>query len=243
MTAGPDPFEHDDAAYVLGALSHEDRMAYEAHLQHCPRCSAAVAELAVLPGLLARTPGALAGSPALRQPTDTPPTDTPPPDTVLPRLLAAVRRSRRRRRITAAAASVAAALALVGGTAVVTRAVTDPEPPAATQPAGVPVTLEGDVPVSAELRLEDVAWGTRITILCRYEGPVSSGPPDPALSTYQLVLVAAGDAAVQNVATWNALPGKVATVGGSTDLHSDEIASVELRNGYGTVLMAGSVPR
>jgi anti-sigma factor RsiW len=238
MTAGPDPFEHDDAAYVLGALSREDRMAYEEHLQHCPRCSAAVAELAVLPGLLVRTPGTLAGSPAHDEPPD-----TAPPDTVLPGLLTAVRRSRRRRRVTGAAAAVAAAAALVGGTAVVTTAVTDPDPPAATQLAGVPVTLVGDVPVSAELRLEDVAWGTRITILCRYEGPVSSGPPDPVRSTYQLVLIAAGDAGTQSVATWNALPGKVARVGGSTDLPSDQIAAVELRDGYGTVLMAGSPPR
>ena len=40
MTAGPDPFEYDDAAYVLGALSHEGRIAYEEHLQGCARCTA-----------------------------------------------------------------------------------------------------------------------------------------------------------------------------------------------------------
>ena len=57
MTGTADPFEHEDAAYVLGALSHEDRLAYEEHLRTCARCSAAVAELAVLPGLLARLPG------------------------------------------------------------------------------------------------------------------------------------------------------------------------------------------
>ena len=48
MTGSPDPFEHEDAAYVLGALSRADRTAYEAHLRTCPRCTAAVAELAAL---------------------------------------------------------------------------------------------------------------------------------------------------------------------------------------------------
>jgi hypothetical protein len=235
MTAGPDPFEHDDAAYVLGALSRADRIAYEEHLQHCARCSAAVAELAVLPGLLARTQGAL--SPAAA------PGPEEPPDTVLPGLLAEVRRSRRRRRVAGAVASLAVAAALVTGAAVVTAAVTDPEPPAATQAAGVPVTLVGDVPVQAELHLEDVAWGTRITMTCRYEGPVPSGPYDPVRSTYQLVVVAAGDQSAQSVATWHALPGKDAVVAGSTDLPTDQIAGVELRDGYGTVLMAGSPSR
>ena len=47
-------FAEWDAAYVLGALSPDDRHAYEDHLAGCERCRAAVAELAPLPGLLAR---------------------------------------------------------------------------------------------------------------------------------------------------------------------------------------------
>lgn len=58
MTA--DEFATYDAAYVLGALSPEDRQAFEQHLQECDRCAAAVRELAGLPGLLAQTRG---GSP------------------------------------------------------------------------------------------------------------------------------------------------------------------------------------
>jgi hypothetical protein len=226
VTASPHPFEHEDAAYVLGALSHEDRIAYQEHLQTCARCSAAVAELAVLPGLLARLP-----APAV-EPEE-------PPDTVLPGLLAHMRRRRSRRRVAGAAAGLAAAALLVAGTALATG-----QPPSAPGPAGVPVALVdvGDVPVHADLRLEDVAWGTRITMTCRYDGPAPSGRYEPA-NSYQLVVVSANDQSTQSVARWQALPGRDASVAGSTDLSSSEIAKVQLRAGDGTVLMEGSPTR
>lgn len=229
MIASPDPFEHEDAAYVLGALSHEDRIAYEEHLATCVRCSAAVAQLAVLPGLLSRLPGlpAPAGPPEQ------------PPDTVLPGLLARMRRSRSRRRTGGVAAGIAAAALLVIGTAVLAG-----QTPSAPEPAGVPVTLAdvADVPVHADLRLEEVAWGTRITMTCRYDGPAPAEPYESA-DTYQLVVVAADGAGTQSVARWQALPGRGASVAGSTDLSPDQIAEVQLQDGDGTVLMAGSPSR
>jgi hypothetical protein len=229
VTGTADPFEHEDAAYVLGALSHEDRLAYEEHLRTCARCSAAVAELAVLPGLLARLPGlpAPAGAPE------------PPPDTVLPGLLARMRRSRSRRRTWGAVAAVATAAVLVIGTAVVTGQPRSAAPPA----SGVPVTMVdvAGVPVTAELRLEDVAWGTRITMTCRYDGPRPSGPYGP--HSYQLVVVSVGDRSTQSVAQWQVLPGRDASVAGSTDLSPAEIAEVQLRDGDGTVLLAGRPSR
>jgi hypothetical protein len=225
-STGPtDPFEHDDAAYVLGALGHDDRIAYEEHLQTCARCSAAVADLAVLPGLLARLP-------ALPAPAGEP---EQPPETVLPGLLARIRRDRLRRRTMGAAAGVAAAALLVTGTVVVTeRSGSGPEP------SGVPVAMAevADVPVVADLRLQEVAWGTRITMTCRYDGPPPSEPYGPAV-TYQLVVVSA-DRSTQNVAQWRALPGKDATVAGSTDLAVDEITQLQLRTADGTVLLEGS---
>ncbi|MEV6626447.1 zf-HC2 domain-containing protein, partial [Amycolatopsis sp. NPDC051114] len=49
-----DPFATFDAAYVLGALSPEDRQRFEQHLRMCDRCAASVRDMAGLPGLLAR---------------------------------------------------------------------------------------------------------------------------------------------------------------------------------------------
>lgn len=53
---GTDAYADWDAAYVLGALDGPERVEYEAHLTGCPRCQAAVAELAGVPGLLAGVP-------------------------------------------------------------------------------------------------------------------------------------------------------------------------------------------
>jgi Putative zinc-finger len=231
MTAGaPDAFEHEDAAYVLGALGHEERIAYEEHLRTCDRCSAAVAELAVLPRLLSRLPGLPAATQALEQ----------PPDTVLPGLLARMRRHRARRRAWGVAAGAAAAAVLVTGTAVVTAQTASD--PATTTTSGVPVTMVGvaDVPVTADLRVEDVAWGTRITITCRYEGPAPSPPVGDPI-TYELVVVQA-DQSTQSVAQWKSLPGKDATVAGSTQLSVDQISEFELRTADGRVLMEGTPP-
>jgi hypothetical protein len=229
MTGRPDPFEHEDAAHVLGALTHEDRIAYETHLRTCPRCSAAVAELAALPGLLARLPG-------VPEPVPAP---EPPPDTVLPGILAAVRRRRSRRRVWGAVAGVAAAAVLVTGTA----AVTDPAQPApAATGSAVTLTSVTDAPVDAEVRLQGVAWGTRITMTCRYHGPAA---PEPYAipTTYQLVVVSAADRSTQRVASWQVLPGQDAAVAGSTELWPDEIAEVQLRDAAGTVLLEGSPSR
>ncbi|PRC48550.1 anti-sigma factor, partial [Mycobacterium sp. ITM-2017-0098] len=41
-----------DAAYVLGALSGDERREYEDHLAGCDRCRSAVGELSGMPGLL-----------------------------------------------------------------------------------------------------------------------------------------------------------------------------------------------
>ena len=56
MTTTIDPYRQWDAAYVLGALSAKERLEYEQHLADCQECSAAVAELAGVPGLLAKVP-------------------------------------------------------------------------------------------------------------------------------------------------------------------------------------------
>ena len=79
----------DDGAYVLGALAPAERADFERHLPACATCREAVANLAVLPGLLGRL------DQATRRVHDgrTPP--GPAPTTVLPRVLAATAQQRR----------------------------------------------------------------------------------------------------------------------------------------------------
>jgi putative zinc finger protein len=229
VTGDPHPFEHEDAAYVLGALSREDRIAYETHLQDCPRCSAAVAELAGLPGLLGRLPGV----PEPSEPVEH------PPDTVLPGILAAIRRHRSRVRLLATGAAAAAAVLLVLGTAAVTSR---PPAPAPAAGAAVVLTAVGDIPVQADLRLQGVAWGTRITMTCRYEGSTAGGRYADG-GVYELVVVSGADRSSHSVASWQALADRSAVVTGSTALFPEQIAEVQLRDAKGTVLLEGSPSR
>jgi hypothetical protein len=238
MTTAPDPFKDDDAAYVLGALGRDERNDYEAHLRTCARCSAAEAELAGLPGLLARVP-------ALPGPDRT---TEPPPETALAGLLGAVRRDRSRRRAGTALAAVAAAVLLVVGSVTVTEQLRTS--PGASVPAGAPVPLNavGDAPLQADLWLEAVSWGTRITMTCRSGGPAGAGTYSSTRNTYQLLVVPNGGAGdlpgvAQSVASWRMRPGRATVVAGSTALSPGQIAEVQLRDGDGRVLLRGTPPQ
>lgn len=54
----PDPYGDWDAAYVLGALTVQQRHEYEDHLAGCAECRQSVGDLAAMPGLLAQLPAA-----------------------------------------------------------------------------------------------------------------------------------------------------------------------------------------
>jgi putative zinc finger protein len=145
---GADPFTTFDAAYVLGALSPEDRVAFEEHLASCESCAASVRTLAGLPGLLTQVDADQLG------------VDQPAPE-VLPQLLTEVRRIRRRRWIataTAGAVGLAACLAI----ALV------PLLPAV--PRGEEMIALGPYPVQASIDLIDTAVGTRVAMSCSYQG-------------------------------------------------------------------------
>lgn len=148
-----DPFEFDDAAYVLGALAPAERATFEGHLVGCAACRARVDEVSGVPGLLVGL-----------DETDLV-ADDPVPD-VLPLLLARARRDRRRQRglvatlVAVAAACLAALLVVV----LVHRAAPTGDPTAAAKPFTV---LVPDA-VEASAVLQPEPWGTAIDIRCRY---------------------------------------------------------------------------
>lgn len=196
-----DPFEMYDGAYVLGALSDDDRRAYEAHLAACDRCAASVRELSDLPAALATMPPSALD-------------DEPPPATLLPALQRRVRRDRNRRRwlaggLVAAAAACIAALVIV---------VAQPD-----HPAGHPVAMQAvaNAPIQATADVRSVQWGTRIELVCKYYESVSSG------RSYALVVVPR-DGAPQKLGTWNLVPGKTATYQSGTWLPRDQIAAIQI---------------
>ena len=197
-----DPFEMFDGAYVLGALSDDDRRAYEAHLAECDTCAASVRELQGLPQALATV------SPAALE-------DDLPPRSLLPRLQRRTRRDRNRRRwlvggLAAAAAACIVALAVV---------VAQPEQPSGHHP--VAMQAVSNAPIAATADIQPMGWGTQISVVCRYYESVSRTRP------YALVVVDRGGAK-QMLGTWNLLPDKVAQYESGTSWSRDRIAQVQI---------------
>jgi hypothetical protein len=212
---GLDPFIEDDAAYVMGALSDEDRRAFEAHLTGCETCRTSVAELSAMPDHLARVPLERVLHPRWQQ--------EQPPDLLLPRLLAAARSQRRRRSVllvtSGAVAASVIALAVVAGVPQL----------GPSQPAGgsIAMTPARTTAVTGTLKVTPVDWGTRISLDCRWVGYAQPADPD-VKSVYRLVAVPRDGGDPQVLAQWAVFPGQDATVTGSTDLAPRDIAEIEL---------------
>ncbi len=203
-----DPFVTYDAAYVLGALSPEDRFAYEKHLRGCDRCAASVRDLAGIPGLLAQ-----AGAPAL---LDEEPAPSPE---LLPTVLNRVRRGRRiQRAVTTTAAGVAVA-------ASVTLAVVLTGPIAAS---GNPMTPLGDYPVTAEVAMSATDSGTKVDLTCSYGGN----------RTGDYILVAVDDGGgTSELASWRAMPEDTAHIVVGTAMRTGDIKALEIRTPSGLPLL------
>lgn len=238
-------FAHDDGAYVLGALSPAERDRYETHLATCAECRAALASLAVLPGLLGRLSPADAEKSASTESGS---------EQRLPNLLREVATSRRRQKVRLAAASlVAACLALFAGFAV--GAAREPDPgvitiPVSPRPSAKPsvamVAMQAvaDTRVTAEVGLTQVYGGTVVTMRCKY--PLFS--PSPGASArpvrpYIFRLVALGpDGVSEQVGSWLAAPGDDMVVTGTVRLSIQDLNRLELRAKDGTALLAYDVP-
>ena len=211
-----DRFATFDGAYVLGALSEEDREAYEEHLLECDECAASVRDLGDLPRLLATV------SPAQIATID----DEAPPISLLPAIERRVRRERVRKRwIMSSIAAVAAACLVVVSVAI------------ARQDSGgtvhhpVAMSAATPVPIEATAEVRDVVWGTEINLVCRYysSDQTTSRP-------YRLVVV---DRSGQRheLGTWNLVPGQETTYRSGTALRRADIAAVDITTITGKPLL------
>lgn len=201
-----------DASYVLGALTAADRRVYEAHLEQCPLCKAAVAELAPMPGLLSRTPPV--------------PVSAPLPGDLMNRVLnrARKRRTRRHRAIWVLAASIVVILAIG-----VPAGIQLSHRPDTTSVALAPVRT---VEMRAEVSFESVAWGTRLSIECRYSDDAGWSTSE---TEYGLQITDVDDRTTL-VSTWGVVPGRTATMDASTAVPFDRIASVAIVDRAGEVM-------
>ena len=197
MTGAEDRYTDWDAAYVLGALSAQERREYERHLAGCGPCREAVTELAGMPAVLSE----LSAEQAVALAAPDGDGGAPGGAQVVPiaALAAAAGRRRRRRRIWQGAAAVA--LMAAGGVAGSVLGDRGTASEAADVTAITLDSVDGSN-VTADVRLTPSTWGTRMEWSCSYPSSGGSGRPAPAQSSvYELVLVGA-DGSRTVVATW-----------------------------------------
>jgi hypothetical protein len=217
-----DRFRDWDAAYVLGALGTDDRLAYERHLATCAECTAAVGELAGLPGILGKLPADDAVA-MLSVPDDAPLDDshllgrehTPG---LVQRLAGATARRRRRIRFGMLGGAVAVvALITAGGIAL-----TVPQTSATATVAMAPLSQNV---ITASMQVTKKGWGTRFDWSCSYQGDswMSATP-----ASYDLVVT--DKAGTQTtVATWSSAGPHASGLSASSAIATSDIRSVEIR--------------
>ena len=215
--------DHDEVrlalgSYLAGALDTSSRREVEAHLERCASCRREVAELAVLPGLLARV-----GSLVDEEPIEV-------PATLRAGFLSRVRDERRAQVVRLRAWRVAAtALALVVASLLVVVVARAP-----SSPGGVGYAMR---PASAAVRLRGVAtltpkaWGTEVSFSLR-------GVP-AGLSCEAVVVTA--DGALQVIGNWGSTPTHAVEVVVATRLATPQLRAVRVATLDGRTLLSARV--
>ncbi|MFD1537448.1 anti-sigma factor family protein [Nonomuraea guangzhouensis] len=222
-----DPYAEWDAAYVIGALSPRERLEYEEHLSGCAACSQAVASLAGIPGILSTVPA----DRALRPPhADPSPAEVP--TSLLPELMKSSRRARRWGRIRTAAVAIAAAVAGVMVSPLLPERQEAALPMQASpllpeqQETALPMLQTIPSPVTAEVRVIQEPWGTRVELTCRYAVPADPAPP----KTFEYALYVTDlMGSSTRLATWMASPDTTTMPVGTTGLTMKQIRSIDVR--------------
>jgi hypothetical protein len=240
-------YAHDDGAYVLGALSPSERAAYERHMSDCAACREAVAEIAVLPGLLGRL-DPVAAQQLLGQ-TDTP---AEPDEESASRgearvisLVQAAAKVRRRERIGrrlryAGTGLVAACLALVVALGIgALRGNGTPSGPSVAESPSLHPMVEAvpgtRAPVEAAVALVPHKWGTEIKMRCSYR---ETGGAD----AWTFKMFAYGpDHTKEQLSSWVAGPGDSLDLPMQTRFMTGQLIRLEITRADETPLLVYQV--
>ncbi len=202
-----------DAAYVLGALSRDDRHLYEAYLAENPGRAAGLTELAGLPGILnllscdeALALGELTGDSAA---------DVPALD-LMPSLAFAAAKQQRRSRRSVLAAGFAAAVVAIGATAI-----SGPQRAEGVALTAMQPTIKGGI--NAALAITEKKWGTRLDWTCEYVEDWAKSAP-----AYDIVVTTV-EGVESAVGTWRPASDHASGLAASTDIPTSRIHTVDIR--------------
>jgi hypothetical protein len=208
-----------DAAYVLGALSLEDRRTYENYLAANPARSAELTELAGMPGIL----NALSRDEAvgLTDLAGAQPSQDRPDNVSSLANAAAKRQQRSRRTWLATAVAAAAALVITGG---VVGATVFPRSPAPVQTVAMQAmqpTPRGGL--TAELAVTEKKWGTELNWACQYTKDWSRN-----VGSYDIV-VTTHDGVQSAVGSWKPAGDEATGLSAATSIPTSQIRTVDIR--------------
>ena len=230
-------FAQWDAAYVLGALSPADRREFEEHLDECPDCRRAIADLAPTVGLLSRVTAEdveqIDEEQADPERVGNGMTDAAARPVEVLELARERARRRRRNRFVALVAAAVLVIAAVAVPFTVSSLARPGESVALTATTGIPL--------EASVRITSVAWGTRLDLDCRYPQDDSSDAPEEGWTYVLAVVDASGE--TESLSTWRAGPGSNSRLSAGTALDVSDIRSVEIRATNGAVLMSYDLPQ
>lgn len=207
-----------DAAYVLGALSLEERRIYESYLAANPARSTELTELAGMPGIL----NALSREEAVALTDLAGAVPVAGGDEVVSLAQAAAKRQRRSRRtfVTGAVAS-AAALLIAGG--VVGATVFSRSTPSVQTVAMQTMQPTPRGGVTAELAVTEKKWGTELNWACQYIKDWSRN-----VESYDLV-VTTHDGVQTAVGSWKPAGDEAAGLSAATSIPTSQIRTVDIR--------------
>ncbi|WP_433828053.1 anti-sigma factor family protein [Actinoplanes sp. CA-015351] len=217
---------HDDAAYVLGALSPGERAAYESHLASCSFCREAVADLSRVPDMLDRLDAdefAKLLDPTLGAPVQ--------------RRRPVARRTRARAlSIRVLSTAVAAVLVLLIGGGVVAWGLNQETPTTPPPGPALAMTPVGGVsPITATVRLSNTPGGTRVEMQCSYS--------ESADQAYTFRLIAYGpDEQKEQLGSWLAQPGTDFRMPGATHFGEGSLSKLEIVRFDGKAMLTYDLP-
>jgi hypothetical protein len=208
-----------DAAYVLGALSLEDRRTYENYLAANPARSAELTELAGMPGIL----NALSRDEAvaLTDLAGAPPSQDRPDNVSSLAQAAAKRQQRSRRTWLATAVAFAAALAITGGVVGATVFPRSPAPVSTVAMQAMQPTPRGGL--TAELAVTEKKWGTELNWACQYTKDWSRN-----VGSYDIV-VTTHDGVQSAVGSWKPAGDEATGLSAATSIPTSQIRTVDIR--------------